>query len=336
MFTPIISGMSFSDILVYFLLYAIVGYMLEVIYAALVLGKFVNRGFLNGPWCPIYGFGMVIVAITLRPLSSSLIILFIGSVIVTSLIEFVTGCVLEKVFHQKWWDYTDEPFNLGGYICLKFSLIWGVACVFVVKLVLPFTDMLCKLLRNTVGLIVIFTLLGLLLADLAATVVTIAGIKKKMRLMDSIAAKLKENSNNVGGFLSEETLELKQRFDQLSEQLTEKGGAKRVLNAFPNLKKTSSKKLSELRESINESIEKSREKSREARERSRESLAEVREKSRENLAEARVNLTEAYENLERRVAEIKPKLAITKEDIPHIVVTLIIGLAIGYFLAKLI
>lgn len=325
MFTPIISGVSFFDILVYFILYAVVGYMLEVIYAALVLGKFVNRGFLNGPWCPIYGFGMVIVALTLKPVSSSLIALFIGSVLVTSIIEFVTGFVLEKVFKQKWWDYTDEPFNLGGYICLKFSLIWGVACVFVVKLVLPFTDLISSALHNTVGIIVMFTLLLLMLADLAATVVTIAGIKKKLRLMNSIAAKLRENSDNIGGFLSEETLELKSKFDSLSEQITEKGGAKRMLNAFPTLKKNNTKKLSELRESINESIERSREKSREAR-----------EKSRENIAEARENLTEAYENLGRRVAEIKPKLAITKEDIPHVVVTLVIGLALGYFLAKLI
>ena len=329
MFTPIISGMSFSDILVYFLLYAIVGYMLEVVYAALVLGKFVNRGFLNGPWCPIYGFGMVIVAITLRPLSGNLIVLFIGSVIVTSFIEFVTGFVLEKVFHQKWWDYTDEPFNLGGYICLKFSLIWGVACVFVVKLVLPFTDIIASALRNTVGAIVLFCVLGLMISDLAFTVITIAGIKKKMRVMNTISAKLKENSNSVGGFLSGETLELKKKFDTLSEQITEKGGAKRMLEAFPNLKKTNSKKLSELRASINESLDKSREKSREAR----ENLAE---KTRENLAEAKENLTVAYENIERKVADIKPKLAVTKEDIPHIVMTLIIGVAIGYFLTKVI
>lgn len=325
MFTPIISGVSFFDILVYFILYSIVGYMLEVIYAALVLGKFVNRGFLNGPWCPIYGFGMVIVALTLKPVSSSLIALFIGSVLVTSIIEFVTGFVLEKVFKQKWWDYTDEPFNLGGYICLKFSLIWGIACVFVVKLVLPFTDLISSALHNTVGIIVMFALLLLMLADLAATVVTIAGIRKKLRLMNSIAAKLKENSNSIGGFLSEETLELKSKFDSLSEQITEKGGAKRMLNAFPTLKKNNTKKLSELRESINESIERSRAKTREAREKSRENIAEVRE-----------NLTEAYENLGRRVADIKPKLAITKEDIPHVVVTLVIGLALGYFLAKLI
>lgn len=307
MFTPIISGISFCDILVYFLLYSIVGYMLEVVYAALVLGKFVNRGFLNGPWCPIYGFGMVIVAITLRPVSQNLFMLFIGSFIVTSVIEFVTGFVLEKVFNQKWWDYSDEPFNLGGYICLKFSLIWGIACVFVVRLVLPFTDWLASHLHNTIGAIVLFTLLGLMIADLAATVVTIVGIRKKLRLMTAIAEKLKANSDSVGGFLSEETLELRSKFDALSASISEKRGSRRVMNAFPNLKEKSANKLAELRESFHEEVEKSRD-----------------------------NFSEARESFERRVDAIRPKLAITKEDIPHIVIALIIGIALGYFIGKIL
>ncbi len=318
MFAPIISGLSFTDMLLYFLLYSVVGYMAEVIFAALVLGKFVNRGFLNGPWCPIYGFGVLIVALTLKPISSSLTMLFIGSVFVTSTIELVTGFILEKVFHQKWWDYSDAPFNLGGYICLKFSLLWGIACVFVVKLIFPFADWIASLLRNKLGAILLFSLLALMISDLVVTVITIAGIKKKLRLMSAIAAKLKENSNNVGGFLSEETLELKKKFDQLSEQITEKGGAKRMMNAFPNLKRKNHERLSELRESINESIERSREKSREAREKSRESIAEARE------------------SLERRAADIAPKLAITREDIPHVVVTLIIGIAVGYFIGRML
>lgn len=316
MFTPLISGLSFSDMLLYFLLYAVVGYMLEVIFAALVLGKFVNRGFLNGPWCPIYGFGVLVVALTLKPISNDLLLLFIGSVFVTSAIEFVTGFVLEKVFNQKWWDYSDAPFNIGGYICLKFSLLWGVASVFVVKLIFPFTDLIASLLRNKFGICLLFSLLFLMLTDLAATVVSIAGIKKKLRLMDSIASKLKENSDNVGGFLSEETLELKKKFDSLSEQL-EKGSSKRIFNAFPNLKKDHSKKLSDLRRNIDESISRSR------------------EKSRENLAEFRENINSVYENIERKAAEMRPKFALTRENIPQVIVALILGVMIGYFIGKI-
>ena len=81
MFAPLVSGLSFYDIVIYFVLFAIAGYICEVIFAAIVLGKFVNRGFLYGPWCPIYGFGVVIVAKCLKPLSKSLLVLFIGSVL---------------------------------------------------------------------------------------------------------------------------------------------------------------------------------------------------------------------------------------------------------------
>ena len=108
-----------------FFVYAFLGWCTEVGYAALRTGRFVNRGFLNGPVCPIYGFGMVIVLFTLEPLAENILLLFLGSVVLTSALEWITGLVLEKLFHQRWWDYSDEPFNVGGYICLRFSLMWG-------------------------------------------------------------------------------------------------------------------------------------------------------------------------------------------------------------------
>ena len=100
-----------------FFIYAFLGWCTEVSYAALVTGTFVNRGFLNGPVCPIYGFGVVIVLTCLTPLAGSLPLLFLGSVVLTSALEWLTGFALEKLFHQRWWDYSDEPFNLSGYIC---------------------------------------------------------------------------------------------------------------------------------------------------------------------------------------------------------------------------
>ena len=120
-----------------FIMYAFVGWCCEVIFAALCDGKFVNRGFLAGPVCPIYGFGVLIVVCVLNPIKDNIFVLFIGSVLLTSALEFAAGWALERFLHQKWWDYTDIPFNIKGYVCLKFSLLWGLACVFVVKLVHP-------------------------------------------------------------------------------------------------------------------------------------------------------------------------------------------------------
>lgn len=103
-----------------FIIYAFIGWCTEVSYAALDRGIFVNRGFLNGPYCPIYGCGVVIVVAVLTPLKDNLLILFIGSFLLTSILEYITGYLLEKVFHNQWWDYSDKPFNIHGYVCLKF------------------------------------------------------------------------------------------------------------------------------------------------------------------------------------------------------------------------
>lgn len=138
-----------------FFVYAFLGWCTEVSFAALTSGRFVNRGFLNGPVCPIYGVGVVIVLFFLDPLRGNTFLLFLGSVLLTSLLEWVTGFVLEKIFHQRWWDYSNEPFNLGGYICLRFSIAWGLACLFVVEIIHPSILWLIHLIPHTLGLVLL-------------------------------------------------------------------------------------------------------------------------------------------------------------------------------------
>ena len=125
------------DVLWIFFIYAFLGWCMEVIYATTDTGKFINRGFLIGPACPIYGIGMVIVVSVLSSIQDNIFILFIGAMILTSILEFITGVILERIFNDKWWDYSDLPFNIKGYICLKFSLLWGLGCVFIMKLIYP-------------------------------------------------------------------------------------------------------------------------------------------------------------------------------------------------------
>ena len=128
---------NFYELVWIFIIYAFIGWCTEVSYAALDRGIFVNRGFLNGPYCPIYGCGVVIVVAALTPLKDNLLILFAGSFLLTSILEYITGFILEKVFHNKWWDYSNKPFNLHGYICLKFSIYWGLACTFIMDVIHP-------------------------------------------------------------------------------------------------------------------------------------------------------------------------------------------------------
>ena len=120
-----------------FLIYSFLGWCAEVIFVVLDTHSFDNRGFLRGPVCPIYGFGIILVVSCLNPLAGTWIRLFFASVALTTALELVVGIFLKKVFHHEWWNYDEFRFNLGGYICLRFSLLWGLGCLFVVKLLHP-------------------------------------------------------------------------------------------------------------------------------------------------------------------------------------------------------
>ena len=124
--TAVLGSMSLYDAMAYFLLYSFLGWCSEVVYVTATSGKLVNRGFLNGPVCPIYGFGVVAVLWLLHPLEDNLLLLFFAGGAVASAVELVGGWALFKLYHTRWWDYTQHPFNIGGYICLQYSLMWEI------------------------------------------------------------------------------------------------------------------------------------------------------------------------------------------------------------------
>ena len=202
-----------------FFTYAILGWCLEVAFHALVTGKFINRGFLNGPWCPVYGFGASAVLACLLPLRGSVPLLFLGSLLVTSALEWLTGFVLEKLFHQRWWDYSDEPFNLNGYICLRFSLAWGLACLLVVDFIHPTVLWLIARLPHALGLVLLGVLLAAILLDLTATVRTIAKLNRRLRQIDEAAAQLHAISDEIGGNIADRVLEAAERGQNLRDDL---------------------------------------------------------------------------------------------------------------------
>lgn len=204
-----------------FFIYAFLGWCTEVSYAATKTGKFVNRGFLNGPWCPIYGFGVVIVLAFLEPLKDNLLLLFLGSVVLTSALEWLTGFLLEKLFAQRWWDYSDEPFNLSGYICLRFSLAWGFACLFVVKLLHPTVLLFIRLIPHLVGLVLLSILIVVMVIDLAATVSAIAKLNRRLALIDELAGRIREASNDFGEDLAERVLDAAEKGADWREDLEE-------------------------------------------------------------------------------------------------------------------
>lgn len=178
-----------------FFVYSFLGWGVEVAFHAVSLGKLVNRGFLNGPVCPIYGFGMLGILTLLAPLESSLFWLFLGGMAVTTSIELVGGWALYKLFHTRWWDYSDLPMNLGGYICAQFSLYWGIGTLLVIKLVHPTVLLMLHLVPGPVKMILCAVFGVVFLVDIGVSASTAVGLDKQLRELDDIRTGLRKTSD---------------------------------------------------------------------------------------------------------------------------------------------
>ncbi len=221
---------TFYEVVWIFVIYAFIGWCTEVAYAATEKGVFVNRGFLNGPYCPIYGCGVLIVVAVLTPLKHNLIILFLGSFLMTSLLEFFTGFILEKAFHNKWWDYSDKPFNIKGYVCLKFSILWGLACSFIMLVLHPIIYRFIKTIPHMLGVFILIFLMLLFSVDLIVTVSTIIKFNRRLSLLNEIAGKLKAFSNELGENVYEnviEAMEKKEDFQEAYGEFVEEVGERK-------------------------------------------------------------------------------------------------------------
>ena len=227
-----------------FFVYGFLGWCTEVAYAAVKQGKFVNRGFLNGPICPVYGIGVGVVVQFLTPFENNLVLLYISSTILVTVIEGITGFLLEKIFHNKWWDYSDQPLNIGGYVCVLFSLIWGVFCVLIVKVIHPLIYKVLTMIPVVLGIVVMACLAVGLLADLYVTASAILKLNRKLETMEKIAAELKDLSNKVGENIYENVMEgmefqeeKKEQFSNVREELKERleGPKARVEELAPKI-----------------------------------------------------------------------------------------------------
>lgn len=127
------TGMDVYHLLTVFLIYSVLGWLVESIYMSFCNKKLTNRGFAKGPFCPIYGFGALIGYFVLSPLRKNLIALYLIGAILATTFEFLVGIGMKKLFGEVWWDYNDKPFNYRGLVCLESTLAWGVYAIIVVR-----------------------------------------------------------------------------------------------------------------------------------------------------------------------------------------------------------
>ncbi len=188
----------FIDSYLMFFIYSFVGWVIEVIYYGITEGKFINRGFLAGPLCPVYGLGFYAAIWFFEPFKDNFLILFFGMATACTIVELIAGLILYHAFHMRWWDYSDYKLNIGGYICLRFFIYWGIAASLGMYVLHPTVKWIIAHINYPIriGILVFFTII--LVIDLVTTIITIIGFKKKFAAMEKVVSGTKAVSDKIG------------------------------------------------------------------------------------------------------------------------------------------
>ncbi len=164
-----------------FIIFSILGWIMECLSCSIWTGKFVhNRGFLIGPYCPVYGFGFLFLYYFLSKYEDNGVLLFSISVVVPSIIEYITSVLMEKVYKARWWDYSDQPFNLNGRICLKNSILFGTVGLAFTYYVRPFYDSIMDKIPNNTLIVVSTILFVLFTIDCIVSLTIMSKLKNKV------------------------------------------------------------------------------------------------------------------------------------------------------------
>lgn len=185
---------TLSDITWLFFLYSFAGWCVEVCYAALRRRRFVNRGFVNSPFCPIYGFGSALFAVFLPELTSRPFFLFLGGMLLATVLEYSTGMLMEKIFRKKLWDYSDIKYNLGGYVCVRYALLWGALALLTMLVTNPLLCGLFRMIPGPVTLAVQWTASALLLLDFITTAMAVLNMKIAAKRLSQLSAEMRRTS----------------------------------------------------------------------------------------------------------------------------------------------
>lgn len=238
-----------------FVIYSFLGWICETIYCLIIDKEYVNRGFLKGPFCPIYGAGALIVIIILSPVSDNILLLFLSGMIFTSILEYITGFLLEIIFNLKWWDYSSYRFNIKGRICLLNSILFGILSLITVTIINPIIIEHIKNIPSNIitwicGISIVYFLL-----DSTISVYKVLQLGGKLREMHILFEEIREKSEsykviiqqNISRFdglveaENEKIIYAKEQINKLKIKLEtimlkNKFINKRIIKAFPNIK----------------------------------------------------------------------------------------------------
>jgi uncharacterized membrane protein len=267
-----------------FVFWSFVGWCIEVVTMTIETGEYQNRGFLNMPICPIYGVGVILAVVLFRPIVHTWILLFFATAILCTAFELLVGILLEKIFDNRWWDYSMYKFNFKGLICLWVSVGWGVGCLIVLKAVQPGIEELIEKIPYIGGLIFLGVMFVLIMIDLASSIRAAVNLNIHLKRIDDISGLMLKSAQGIGKRLAGGT----QKAMKTAETAKEKA---------EKTAETAKEKVGAAAETAKERVEVAREKAEKAAETAKERVGAVAETAKERAEVAREDLQERYDAL---------------------------------------
>ncbi len=218
----------FYSYCILFFIYSFLGWIMEVILTLITDKKFVNRGFLLGPCCPIYGCGCILLNLLLHNYTNNILVLFILTMFTCSLLEYITSFLMEKIFKLRWWDYSQMKFNINGRICLETMTPFSILGVLAIKFATPFFITNINKLSEKTILIISIILITLFIIDVIISL--------------TIVFKLKFVSKNIK---KDSTLDIKNAIKKFIKN--DIYVYERIIESFPNLTKSLKEKALKLK-----------------------------------------------------------------------------------------
>lgn len=245
-------------ILMYFIIYSFFGWVMESVIKTWIQKKPVNSGFLYGPFCPIYGFGAIIMFLFLQGFKERPLLLFIIAFFVLSLWEYIVGWALEKIFHTKYWDYTENKFNIKGRVCLMNSLFWGFLGVIFIRYMHPYIMERVDVINETELIILTIILTVIMTIDAIVSAIKVNDIsislEKLKEITETIKVKIEElDKKQINKESIQQAIEdLKYKQTKLKRMLLRR--TNRLKKAFPTMKSDAIEKINEFLKEKKESI----------------------------------------------------------------------------------
>lgn len=234
------------NILTYFIIYSFLGWLLESIVKTFIEKRLVNSGFLHGPLCPIYGMGAIIMYLGLSYFKAYPVLVFISAFFILSIWEYIVGFGLEKMFNTKYWDYTNNRFNIKGRVCLMNSIFWGILGVVYIYIINPFVESKITLIPKSILIYILIIVYAYVIVDAVISIVKVKNITIKFNKIKEIGEIIKDKLESLENIKNAEMKqnsieslqkvidELKLKQNRLKQKLYRH--TYRLKKAFPTMK----------------------------------------------------------------------------------------------------